>query len=113
MFFVSIRMMVSPGKRMEITQALMSLMNSIREEKGCHGYNCYQSVEDEHELCILGEWDCQESLDLHLKSDDFKVLLGAMHLLREPHDMRLYEVVNCLQKGGAAGKEFCFERAAG
>ena len=113
MFFVSIRMTASPGKRMEITQALASLMGSIRAKKGCHGCNCYQSVEDEDELCLLGEWDSQESLDSHLRSDDFKVLLGATHLLKEPHDMRLYEVKSCLQNGGGESEESCFERVAG
>ena len=113
MFFVSIRMMVSPGKRMEITQALTSLMNSIRAEKGCCGYNCYQSVENENEFCVLGEWDSEESLAGHLRSMGFKVLLGAAHLLSEPQDMRLYEVVSCVRKGGDAGAEICFEMASG
>ena len=113
MFFVSIRMQVSPAKRMEITQALTSLMSSMRTEQGCCGCNCYQSVEDENELLMLGEWDCRESLDRHLRSKDFKVLLGAMHLLKEPHHMRLYEVTSCLEKGGDASNESCFEMASG
>jgi quinol monooxygenase YgiN len=100
MFCMSIRMMVSPGKRMELSQAITSLMGSIRAEKGCQCCNFYQSVEDENELCFLGEWDSREGLAGHLRSKDFKVLLGAMHLLRKPHEMNLYEVVNCPGKAG-------------
>ena len=100
MFCVSIRMMVGPDKRMELAQAVTSLVGSIRAEKGCQCCNFYQSVEDENDLCFLGEWDSREGLVSHLRSEDFKVLLGAMHLLRKPHEMSLYEVVTSPRKGG-------------
>ena len=115
MFCVSIRMMVGPDKRMELAQAITSLVGSIRAEKGCQCCNFYQSVEDENELCFLGEWDSREGLVGHLRSDGFKVLLGAMHLLKKPHEMNLYEVVNCPGKGGEGdtSQECTVKQAAG
>ena len=104
MFCMSIRMIAGPEKRMELSQAITSLVGSIRGEKDCHCCNFYQSVEDENELCIIGEWDSREGLLGHLRSEGFKVLLGALHLLKKPHEMSLYEVVACPEKGGEEGR---------
>jgi quinol monooxygenase YgiN len=80
-------MKVLPEKRMELSQAIASLIGSIRTEKGCLRCDFCRSMEDENELCILEEWDTRENLNSHLKSDRFHVLSGAMNLLQEPYEM--------------------------
>ena len=90
-------MKVLSEKRMELSQAIVSLIGSIRTEKGCKRCDFYQSIEDENELCLLGEWDTQQNLKSHLKSGRFKVLRGAMNLLQEPYEMMFHTV--------AAGKK--------
>ena len=93
MIFSSIRMKVLPEKRKELSQAIASLVNIIRTQKGCeHCRFCY-NLEDENELCLFGEWESQEALDSHLESEIFKVFLGAASLLRNPHEMTLYSAV--------------------
>ena len=77
-----IRMKVLPEKRMELSQTIASLIGSIRTEKGCKSCDFSQSMEDENKLYLLGEWDTQENLKGHLKSGHFRVLKGAMNLLR-------------------------------
>jgi quinol monooxygenase YgiN len=56
-------------------------------EKGCRRCDFCQSVEDENNLFLLEEWGTQENLMAHLKSDNFRVLRGAMNLLKEPYEM--------------------------
>ena len=51
-----------------------------------------QSIDEENELCLLGEWDTEENLKNHLKSERFKVLRGAMNLLKEPYEMKFQTV---------------------
>jgi quinol monooxygenase YgiN len=85
-------MKVLAEKRVELSQTIVSLIGSIRTEKGCRRCDFCRSVEDENELCILEEWDTRENLNGHLKSELFKVLRGAMYLLREPYEMTLHEV---------------------
>jgi quinol monooxygenase YgiN len=80
-------MKVIPEKRNEFTQTIDSLIGSIRAEKGCKRCEHCQSMEDENELCLLQEWDTRENFDDHLKSGIFKILRGAMTLLREPYEM--------------------------
>jgi quinol monooxygenase YgiN len=92
MVLLIIRMNVLPEKRMELSQTIASLIGSIRTEKGCKSCDFSQSMEDENKLYLLGEWDTQESLKSHLKSGHFRVLKGAIYLLKEPYEMMVHPV---------------------
>ncbi|MDZ7695696.1 MAG: antibiotic biosynthesis monooxygenase family protein [Deltaproteobacteria bacterium] len=92
MILVIIRMKVLPEKRMELSQAVASLIGPIRTEKGCLRCAFCRSVEDENEFHIFEEWDTRENLNSHLKSDRFRVLRGAMNLLQEPYEMVTHTV---------------------
>ncbi|MBP1713532.1 MAG: Antibiotic biosynthesis monooxygenase [Deltaproteobacteria bacterium] len=93
MILVIIRMKVFQDKRLELSQTIASLVGSIRTEKGCRRCDFFQSMEDENELCLLEEWDPRENLLRHLKSGRFRVLRGAMNLLREPYEMMFHNVI--------------------
>jgi quinol monooxygenase YgiN len=75
---------------MELSQTIALLIVSIRTEKGCQRCNFCQSTEDENELFLLEEWDTEENLMSYLKSGRFKVLRGAMNLLKEPYEMMFH-----------------------
>ena len=92
MVLLIMRMKVLSEKRMELSQTIASLISSIRTEKGCKRCDFYEGIEDENELCLLEEWDTQESLKSHLKSGHFRILRGAMNLLKEPYEMMFHTV---------------------
>ena len=92
MIMAIIRMNVLPDKRMELSQTIDSLSGSIRQEKGCKRYDFFHSIEDENKLFILEEWDTQENLITHLKSEHFSVLRGAMNFLQAPYERKFYSV---------------------
>jgi len=79
---------------MELSQTIMSLSVSIRAEKGCRRCDFCQSMEDENRLFLFEEWDAQENLMAHLKSEHFRVLRGAMTLLEEPYERMFHTVVH-------------------
>jgi len=83
MILVIMRMKVLPEKRLELSQALVSLTGSIRKNKGCRSCNFCQNLENENDLCLIEEWDTLESFRAHLKSENFKVFRGAMSLLED------------------------------
>jgi len=87
MILVIIRMKVLSEKHLELSQTIASLIGSIRTEDGCKRCDFCRSVENENELCLLEEWDSQENLMSHLESARFRILRGAMNLLKEPYEM--------------------------
>jgi len=82
-------MEVLSEKRLELSQTISSLIGFIRKEEGCLRCNFCQNLENENEFYLLEEWDTQESLKSHLRSDRFKVLRGAMVLLKESYEMMM------------------------
>ncbi len=94
MVLVIIRMKVLSEKRMELSQAIGSLIGSIRTEKGCVRCEFCQNMENEDELFLLEEWDTQKNLMNHLKSGRFRILRGTTNLLKEPYDMRFHTVLH-------------------
>ncbi len=90
MVLVIVRMNVLSEKRLELSQTIASLIVSIRTEKGCNRCDFCQNMEDENRLFLLEEWDTQENLASHLKSGRFRVLRGAMSLLKEPYEMMFH-----------------------
>ena len=85
-------MKVLSEKRMELSQTIASLSGSIGMEKGCRRCDFCQSMEDENRFFLLEEWDTEEDLTTHMKSEHFKVLRGAMNLLQEPYERIFYTV---------------------
>jgi quinol monooxygenase YgiN len=92
MILVIIRMKVPSKKRMELSQTITSLSESIIMEKGCQRCDFCQSIEDENRLFLLEEWDTQGNFKHYLKSKHFKVLRGAMNLLKEPYEIVFHTV---------------------
>jgi quinol monooxygenase YgiN len=92
MILVTIRMNVIAEKRMELSQTIASLSDSIRLEKGCRRCDFCRSIEDENRLFLLEEWDTEENFNIHLKSEHFRVLRGAKNLLKETYEMMFHTV---------------------
>ena len=92
MTLLIIRMNVLSEKRVELSQTIASLSVSTRMEKGCKRCDFCQSIEDANKFFLLEEWDTQENLMIHLKSEHFKVIRGAKNLLQEPYEKMFYNV---------------------
>ncbi len=97
-------MKVLSEKYLELSQTIASLIASIRTDKGCWRCEFYQSIEDENELCLLEEWDTQENLMVHLKSGSFRILRGAMNLLKERHETIFHTVFHPAEMGEILGR---------
>ncbi|MFC1896435.1 putative quinol monooxygenase, partial [Thermodesulfobacteriota bacterium] len=94
------RMKVISEKRLELSQAIISLIGLIRTKKGCGRCDFCQSLENENELCLLEEWDTLESFMVHLESEHFSVLRGAMNLLEEPCEWTFHTIPHSEGGGG-------------
>ncbi len=92
MIIVIIRMKALPEKRLELVQTMASLSGSIRVEAGCRSCEVCQDIVDRNRFFILEEWDTQEHLMAHLKSEHYRVFRGATTLLKEPYERKFHTV---------------------
>ena len=89
---VTVTMNVLPEKRKELLQTVHPLIALIREERGCISCRLFKDDEAENSFALVEEWETQEDLDNHLRSDRFSVLLGAKSLLCEPPETKINTV---------------------
>ena len=92
MIVVKITMNVLPEKQKELVQTLLSMVGSMEKDVNCLSYALFCSIEDKNFLSLFEEWQTRKSLDRHLKSEMFGVLLGTRSLLIEPHGIHIYTV---------------------
>ena len=69
MIETTITMKAIQKKRVELMQTLLSITKQIVKEKGCKICQFVQDVENENILRLIEEWETQEELDSHLRSD--------------------------------------------
>ena len=75
---------VLPEKQKEVLLTLLSLLQQPEKEQGCLSYAIFSDIEDNNVFNLISEWDTLQSLDQHMKSDRFSILLGTKSLLYEP-----------------------------
>jgi quinol monooxygenase YgiN len=92
MIIATIKMKSITEKRSELLQTLRSMTKQIQELEGCKSCNFYQDVENENNFSVIEEWETQEHMDNHLKSDMFSALIGVKSLLVEPVDVNIKAV---------------------
>jgi quinol monooxygenase YgiN len=87
MIVTTVRVLVPQENQRELAQTVRSLLRSIRRQKGYLGSNLYLDLGDDDAFCLVGEWETQEDLINHLRSDDFAVLFGAINLLKKTSEI--------------------------
>ena len=90
---VTVTVKVIKGKGEEFLQTIRSLQERLKQEEGFSKCTIYQDVTDERAFNLNEEWTTQDYLDNHLKSDLFRVLIGAVKVLSAESEVR-YRLVS-------------------
>ena len=69
----------------------------MKDEKGFLKFSFYQDVEDMETFHLIEEWETSDDLDTQLKSDAFRVLMGALKVLSEEAEVKYH--IGSLNKG--------------
>ena len=92
-----IKIVIQEYKIDEFVDNLRSLLSGFRKEKGCLDYRVYQLLDEEHAFCIVADWETDEAMQKHFRTQKFEVLIGAARVLGETFEMITAEV---LELGG-------------
>ena len=75
---------VLPEKQKEVLLTLLALVKQPKKEEGCLSYAIFSDIEDKNVFNLISEWDTQQYLDQHMRSDGYSILLGTKSLLSQP-----------------------------
>jgi quinol monooxygenase YgiN len=92
MIIVRITMNVISEMKLEVTQTLLSIIESTGKEAGCRSHTVFCDIEDKSLFSLLEEWETREDLDHHIRSHRFGVLLGSKTLLCELPNIQIHTV---------------------
>lgn len=78
------RLVAPEGKRAEFLDVLSCLKGPTEALAECRACRIYQDVEDNNTLTYIVQWEKQEDLEAHLRSERFRRLLPYIEMSVEP-----------------------------
>lgn len=89
---VTLRMLVQPEKRRDLLETIRGMLEPTRVERGCLSYRLYEDVEHRNAFVLLEEWETQQDLERHIRTDNQQRILALMDLLSEQPELRFNTV---------------------
>jgi quinol monooxygenase YgiN len=84
MIQASFRIVAPENKRDEILEILLRLKGPTEVSRGCRSCRILQDAEDCHVLTYVVQWDTQDEVEEHLRSERFRRLLPYIEMSVEP-----------------------------
>ncbi len=84
MIQASFRIVAPPRKREEILEVLLCLKGPTEVTRGCRSCRILQDADDANVLTYLVQWDNEEEVESHLRSERFRRLLPYIEMSVEP-----------------------------
>ena len=83
MVISTLRIVTASRSRARVIRALAALLGPTRVQPGCSRCDLYQDLENADILILVGEWESQAALGLHLDSEEHRSVLTAIEPLRK------------------------------
>jgi len=96
MVYTSVKVMLSNVHRDEAIRIVRSLLGPTSAASGCVSCGHYIDAQNENRLCYVEEWQTEEDLKRHIRSDDYRKLLALIDLATEPPDLKFHMVSDTL-----------------
>jgi len=88
---LELRIRIKPDKRTEFLQMREMMKGRVRPE-GCVDQKIYEEVDGSNCFLWLERWKERSPLDRYMKSEDFRMILGAVEVLGELEDQQTVEI---------------------
>ena len=89
MLVIKVSAEILPQKRQEFLQFIEAMIMKAQEHGEEFSRAIYEEIGRQNIFCYLEEWTSRESLEVHLKTDRFQALIGAMELLGQIQDFKI------------------------
>ncbi len=90
----TLRLLVSEAHRRQVVASLTPLIGWTRVEPGCRGCHLLADLDEPRAIVLTEEWDSQDDLDRHLRSEEYRRVLAAIELSQEAPEIRFDTVEN-------------------
>lgn len=92
MIQASFRIVAPEEKRQEVLDVLLGLKGPTEVSRGCRACQILQDVGDDRALTYLVQWDTDEQVEEHLRSERFRRLLPYIELSVYPPEIHFSRI---------------------
>jgi quinol monooxygenase YgiN len=96
---LELRIRIKPDKRTEFLQMREMFQRRVLP-KACVDQKIYEEIDGSNSFLWSERWTGRDPLDEYMKSEDFRMLLGAVEVLGELEEMKTVQVHRSILKGG-------------
>ena len=108
----TLRIPLSPDRRVEVLEILRSIQGPVSAQPGCGGCRIYEEEDPELAVVLVERWESEAALEEHIRSEAYRRILGAIELSGSPPEVcfdfvsasKGMELVERLRGLGAAEK---------
>lgn len=81
MFTYKVEIAVNPKKTGEFLEFFLSIANEIKGDNGYRSLQLYMHRDHAYNYALLSDWESEESMENHLRGDNFSLLKGGAIVL--------------------------------
>ncbi len=92
MIHACLKIVLPAERREEALRIVRSLLGPTSAAPGCLGCGFYTDTQNENTLCYVEDWEAEEDLQRHIRSDDYRKFLALIDLSGEPPELKFHRV---------------------
>ena len=75
---ITVHFGVDADQRAALLESLAAIEAPTRVRQGCRDWALYESIARRDNLLLVEEWDSEEAMNAHIRSDEFRVILAVI-----------------------------------
>ena len=76
----TLRILPLPERRAEVLEIFQAIQGPVLAQPGCTACSIYEEQGPAQAIVLIESWANQEALDRHLRSEAYRLILGAIEL---------------------------------
>jgi quinol monooxygenase YgiN len=95
MVITILHLKAAPEKRLNIIKTIHAMIGPTKAQSGCLHCELFGSTQNDDILTLLEKWESHETLNQHIKSEEFLKVLAAMDTACEQPQISFYGIDSC------------------
>jgi len=88
----TLKMLPPPDRRLQVLEILQSVQGPVLAQPGCAGCHIYEEQGPEPAIVLMERWMSEAALTRHIRSEEYRRILGACELSGAPPEFRFDKV---------------------
>lgn len=83
----TVRFLPPPSRRLDVLEILTSIQGPVLTQPGCAACHIYEEQGDDPAIVLVERWESEQALEAHIRSDEYRSILGALELSGSPPEV--------------------------